>query len=79
MAVAAPFPALRIAHQTTLHRIPVQIAQLYRELAVVPDISIVVSLLPEGPCWFRCAEAAQPFGEGQFQVMGERYRVAQEK
>jgi len=47
MTEAAPLPVSRLFHQPTLHRIPVQIAQFFPELSLIPDVAIVVSLLPE--------------------------------
>jgi hypothetical protein len=44
---AAPLPVSRLFHQPTLHRIPVQIAQFFPELSLIPDVPIVVSFLPE--------------------------------
>src|SRR5919109_4219140 len=45
--IAAPLPLLRAANQTAFHRIPMQVAQLHRELAVISHVAVVVSLLPE--------------------------------
>ena len=44
---AAPLPLRRIAHQSPLYRIAMQVSQLDRKLACVPHIAIVIALLPE--------------------------------
>jgi hypothetical protein len=49
MPVAAPLPVFWVDDQSALHWIPVQVAQLHRELVVIPHIAIVVSGLPERP------------------------------
>src|SRR4029077_14874273 len=45
---AAPFPVVWPRDQHPLHWIPMNIAQLLQELALAPDIEIVVASLPEG-------------------------------
>ena len=47
MSKAAPLPLRRIAHQSPLHWIVMHISQLVGKLACVPDIAIVIALLPE--------------------------------
>src|SRR6185369_4255067 len=44
---AAPFPILRTFTQPGLHRVPVDVAQLFHNLRVIPNVEIVVALLPE--------------------------------
>src|SRR5436305_5295209 len=43
--IAAPLPFLRIENQTAFHRIPMEVAQLHRELAVIsqPALGLHVS------------------------------------
>ena len=47
MAVAAPLPVIRFCDQSALYRlspqVPVQVAQLQRELVVVPHIAVVIA------------------------------------
>jgi len=45
--IAAPLPSFRSAHQSTRHRIAVDIAQLFDALAVGEYIEIVITSLPE--------------------------------
>jgi hypothetical protein len=66
MTEAAPLPLSRPFHQPTLHWIPVQIVQFFRELLLIPDVPVVVSLLPE----YTGVGIAQPrhaFRKRQFQ------------
>ena len=43
MTKAAPLPVSRFCHQPTLHRIAMQISQLYRELLRIPHVPVVES------------------------------------
>jgi len=51
MPIAAPLPLPQGSNQAALYRIPVQVAQLNRELALVSHVAVIVSLLPELPDW----------------------------
>src|ERR1700687_264206 len=46
-AITAPAPILRCRHQTSLHRIAVQIAQFLHPLLLCPNIEIMEASLPE--------------------------------
>ena len=43
----APLPVFRMFAQSSLHRIAMNIAKLFHELPMVPDVEIVVAFLPE--------------------------------
>src|SRR5579871_4817154 len=45
----APFPLLRTRHQSTMHRIPVDIPQLLYPLLLTPHREIIIPNLPEAP------------------------------
>jgi hypothetical protein len=44
---ATPLPIFRALTQSALHRIPVDITKLLHKLTIVPDVEIVIALLPE--------------------------------
>ncbi len=44
---AAPGPVLGTRHQSAMHRIPMNVAKLLDELALTPDIEIVVARFPK--------------------------------
>ena len=47
LAKTTPLPVFRALAQPALHRIPVNIAKLFDELAIIPKVEIVISLFPE--------------------------------
>src|SRR6185437_8157695 len=49
MPVTGPPPLLRLSRQSTFHRVPVDVSQLFDELLVAGDVAIVVVCLPERP------------------------------
>lgn len=46
----APLPVFRVFAQSTLHRVAMNIPEHLHELAMIPDVEIIVSLLPEVLC-----------------------------
>ena len=56
VAKAAPDPKVGLAHQSTLHRIAMHVAQLFNTLAFAPYVEVVEALLPDVGIWFtvRC-------------------------
>jgi len=65
VAETAPLPVRWILHQSALYGIPVQVSQLYVELALIADVPVVLAFLPERR---RGADpSAQPFREGEFE------------
>jgi len=44
---AAPLPVFRTFTQCTLHRVAMDVSQFFHELRMIPNIEIVIALLPE--------------------------------
>ena len=70
VSVAAPLPVLRSLAQSLLHRIAVNISQLLHKLVIVPDIEIVITLLPEVFCF--ADQSPRDTLLERFDGMGER-------
>ena len=61
VAKAAPLPVFRAFAQTALYRVSMDVAKLLHKLRVVPDVEIVIALLPEV-----CGFADQAAGDALF-------------
>ncbi len=69
VTVTAPLPILRLANQTTLHRVLMQIDQFDLELSMISNISVVIAFLPEASGLICRSQGSGPLGEGEFQIV----------